>query len=248
MSNYYQMSRVDFHNWDSKILAEAAKIMKFLSNCLHLDDEQYIVEGEAYSLNLAIEKWPWLEDKLIELAGDWDMHNFDNFEDDGDCWYYENGISDCNILAELLSAIAWHYKLDTFESKAVIYDIGYDDKRIEGHHTIYTIRTGYCGTDALFSDDERDLLQLQLFAIYHNGIEAVANIFCVSIETAVHTIEDAVNEFLSCRIYSLERYKHIFCLLHAIRQKTSSEQLSIAMSRIINRYNVNTDNLELYAL
>ena len=244
MSNYYQMSRVEFHNWPEDAHKTATEIVQYLGNCTFLDkDHADIGNGEYYSLNDASDRWPWLADTLIEIASDFDnsiSHTYQ--ESDGD-WYYDDGIPDCDTLATVLARVAEYYELDTFESQVHIYDMGYDDKRIEGHHTIYTVRTGYYSGGAQFSNAQRDLLQVQLFAIITRGIEPVADVLQLSIEQAICTIMDAVNEYLENNMYNLESCKNTFNLLHQIQNKTRSEQLCIAVARIMNQYNVDTEKL-----
>lgn len=231
MSNYYQMSRVEFHNWPEEAHKTAEEIIQYLGDCDCLDED--------YDDN----QWPWLVDTLVEISDEFDNSISSNYQEaDGD-WYYNDGIPDCDILATILARIAEHYGLDTFESKVDIYDIGYDDNHIEGHHTIYTVRTGHYSSGAQFSHALRDLLQVQLFAIITKGIESVAATLNLTIEQAVRTIMDAVNEYLENNMYDLAACKHTFSLLHQIQNKTRSEQLHIAIARIINRYNVDTDTL-----
>lgn len=244
MSNYYQMSKVEFHNWPEDAHKTAEEIVQHLDHCTSLDEDcTDVVDGEPYGLNCASNRWPWLVDTLIEIAGDFDNSISSNYQEaDGD-WYYDDGIPDCNILATVLARIAEHYGLDTFESKVNIYDIGYDNKRIEGRHTIYTVRTGYYSSGAQFSLAQRDLLQVQLFAIITHGIELVASALNLSIEQAICTIMDAVNEYLENNMYNLAACKNTFSLLHQIQNKTRSERLCIAVARIMNRYNVDTEEL-----
>lgn len=244
MSNYYQMSRVEFHNWPKDAHKTAEEIIQHLSNCIYLDeDDTDVIDGEPYGLNCASNQWPWLADTLIEIADDFDSSISSSYQEaDGD-WYYDDGIPDCDILATILARIAEHYGLDTFESRVYIHDIGYDDKRIEGHHTVYTVRTGHYSCGANFSFAQRDLLQAQLFTIITQGIEPVADVLQLSIEQAIRTIMDAVSEYLENNMYNLASCKHTFSLLHQIQNKTRSEQLRIAIARIMNRYNVDTDTL-----
>ena len=244
MSNYYQMSRVEFCNWPEEAYKTATEIVQHLGNCTDLEEDfADIVDGEPYGLNCAGNRWPWLFSTLIEIASDFDNSISNNYqESDGD-WYYDDGIPDCDTLATVLACVADHYGLDPFESQVNIYDIGYDDKRIEGHHTIYTVRTGHYSCGAQFSHAQRDLLQAQLFAIIMQGIEPVADALNLTIEQAIRTIMDAVSEYLENNMYGLASCKHTFSLLHQIQNKTRSEQLRIAIARIINRYNVDTDTL-----
>lgn len=244
MSNYYQMSRVEFCNWPKEAHKTATEIVQHLGNCTFLNDDYAdVVDGKPYGLNYAVDQWPWLEPTLIEIASDFDNSISNNYqESDGD-WYYDDGIPDCDTLATVLARVADHYGLDTFESQVDIYDIGYDDKHIEGHHTIYTVRTGHYSCGAEFSNAQRDLLQAQLFAIITQGIEPVADALNLTIEQAIRTIMDAVSEYLENNMYRLSACKHTFSLLHQIQNKTRSEQLRIAVARIMNRYNVDTDTL-----
>ena len=244
MSNYYQMSRVEFCNWPEEAYKTATEIVQYLGHCTSLDEDYAdIVDGEYYGLNCAGNRWPWLFATLIEIASDFDNSISNNYqESDGD-WYYNDGIPDCDILATVLACVAERYGLDIFESQVNIYDIGYDDKRIEGHHTIYTVRTGHYGANHQFGSAERDLIQLQLFSILTQGIESVADALNVTIEQAIRTITDAVSEHLENSMYDLSSCKRTFSLLHQIQNKTRSEQLRIAVARIMNRYNIDTDTL-----
>lgn len=244
MSNYYQMSRVEFHNWPEDAHKTAEEIVQHLGNCTFLDDDHAdIVDGEPYGLNCAGNRWPWLFNTLIEIAGDFDNSISNNYQEFNGDWYYDDGIPDCDMLATILARIAEHYGLDTFESQVNIYDIGYDSKHIEGHHTIYTVRTGYYSSGAQFSNALRDLLQVQLLSIITQGIEPVAATLNLTIEQAIRTIMDAVSEYLENNMYDLASCKHTFSLLHQIQNKTRSEQLCLAVARIMNRYNIDTDTL-----
>lgn len=244
MSNYYQMSRVEFRNWPEDARKTAAEIVQHLGNCVYLaEDDTDVVDGEPYGLNCAGNQWPWLFATLVEISDDFDNSiSSDYQESDGD-WYYDDGIPDCDALAAILARVADRYGLDTFESQVNIHDIGYDDKHIEGHHTVYVVRTGHysCGTE--FSFAQRDLLKAQLSAIITQGIEPVADALNLTIEQAVRIIMDAVSEYLDNNMYNLAACKHIFSLLHQIQNKTRSEQLCIAIARIMNQYNVDTEKL-----
>lgn len=244
MSNYYQMSKVEFCNWPEEAHKTATEIVQYLGNCTFLDEDHAdIGDGEYYSLNCAGNQWPWLFNTLIEIASDFDNSISNTYQEaDGD-WYYDDGIPDCDTLATVLACVADHYGLDPFESQVNIYDIGYDDKHIEGHHTIYTVRTGHYSSGAQFSNALRDLLQVQLFAIITRGIESVADALNLTIEQAVRTIMDAVSEYLENNMYRLSACKNTFNLLYQIQNKTRSEQLRIAVARIMNRYNVDTEKL-----
>lgn len=244
MSNYYQMSRVEFHNWPEEAHKMAEEIIQHLGNCTSLDEDYTdIVDGEPYGLNCAGNRWPWLFNTLVEISGDFDYSISSSYQEvDGD-WYYNDGIPDCDMLATILASVAEHYGLDTFESKVNIYDIGYDDKHIEGHHTVYTVRTGHYSCGNQFSLAQRDLLQVQLFAIITRGIESVADALNLSIEQTIRTIMDAVSEYLENNMYDLASCKNTFRLLHQVQNKTRCEQLCIAIARIINRFNINTDTL-----
>lgn len=244
MSNYYQMSRVAFHNWPKEAYNTATEIVQHLSNCTFLDEDHAdIADGEFYGLNCAGNRWPWLFSTLIEIASDFDNSISSNYQESDDTWYFNNGIPDCDTLATVLARVAEHYGLDTFESQVNIYDIGYDDKRISGHYTRYTVRTGHYSSGAEFSFAQRDLLQVQLFAIITQGIEPVADVLNLSIEQAIRTIMDAVSEYLENNMACLAACKNTFSLLHRIQNKTRSEQLRIAIAQIMNRYNVDTEKL-----
>lgn len=244
MSNYYQMSRVEFCNWPEEAHETATEIVQHLGNCTCLDEDYAdVVDGKPYGLNYAGNQWPWLFNTLIEIASDFDNSISNNYQESKGDWYFDDGIPDCDTLATVLACVADRYGLDPFESQVNIYDIGYDDKHIEGHHTIYTVRTGHYGCGNQFSYAQRDLLQAQLFAIITQGIEPIADALNLTIEQAIRTIMDAVSEYLENNMYSLSACKHTFSLLHQIQNKTRSEQLRIAIARIMNRYNVDTDTL-----
>lgn len=244
MSNYYQMSRVEFCNWPEEAYKTATEIVQHLGNCTCLDEDfADVVDGKPYGFNYAGNQWPWLVNTLIEIASDFDNSISNNYQESKGDWYYDDGIPDCDTLATVLARVAEHYGLDPFESQVNIYDIGYDDKHIEGHHTIYTVRAGHYSGGAQFSNAQRDLLQVQLFAIITRGIEPVADMLQLSIEQAIRTIMDAVSEHLENNMYNLSSCKHTFNLLHQIQNKTRSEQLRIAVARIMNRYNIDTEKL-----
>lgn len=246
MSGYYQMSRVEFRNWPEDARKTAEEIVEHLGNCDHLDEDHVLADVENdkyYGLNCAGNQWPWLAATLIEIADDFDNSISNNYQEaDGD-WYYNDGIPDCDALATVLARVADRYGLDTFESQVNIHDIGYDDKNIEGHHTVYVVRTGHYSCGAQFSNAQRDLLKAQLSAIITQGIESVAAALNLSIEQAICTIMDAVNEYLENNMYNLAACKNTFSLLHQIQNKTRSERLCIAVARIMNRYNVDTEKL-----
>lgn len=246
MSNYYQMSRVEFRNWPEDARKTAAEIVEHLGNCDYLDDDHVLADVENdkyYGLNCAGNQWPWLMATLVEISDDFDNSISSNYQESNGDWYYNNGIPDCDMLAAILARVAEHYGLDTFESQVNIHDIGYDDKRIEGHHTIYTVRTGHYSSGSQFSNAQRDLLKAQLLAIITQGIEPVAAALNLTIEQSVVALYAAVSEYLENNMYNLAACKHIFSLLHQIQNKTRSEQLCIAIARIMNQYNVDTEKL-----
>lgn len=240
MSNYYQLSRIEFTNWTDEAYNTAREVITYLSNCAMLDEDHAdIVGDEYYSLNDASERWPWLRDTLIDLTADFDYSVAGNFLEEDRVWYYDDGISEPDITAYILSEIMRHYNLSVFSADAVIFDTGYDDKRCEGHHTELVIRAGhYTKVESVNCGSLRDMLQMQLHAVYVNGIESLATVYNNTIEQTIRTLMDVVDDYITWNFSNLNVIKDTFYLLVKLRNTTKSEMLSTAIARVLNKFNI----------